>query len=263
MTSGTGAASGARTRFPILLYHRIRAAGEPVDRFDVTLDAFREQMRLVASCGRKAQTVSELIGRRHSLAGDVVAVTFDDGTADFYHHAWPVLRAHGLPVTLYVTSALVDGRHEGAEMLSWQQLEELAAEGVEIGAHGHRHLPLDMLSIERAALELVNSRLALQDRLRRPVTSFAFPHGYHTAAVKQLLPRVGYRSACAVKNRLSHPHDDRYALSRMTVGTATSPERFEALLHGRGAAVAWDGERLRTRMWRAYRHTRARMPNEQ
>jgi peptidoglycan/xylan/chitin deacetylase (PgdA/CDA1 family) len=259
MTADSSTAGGARPHFPILLYHRIRRAGEPVERFDVTVDAFRRQMDRLAACGRRPQTVSDLIRRRHAFGGGVAAVTFDDGTADFYHHAWPVLRERGLPVTLYVTSALIGTQHEGSEMLSWEQLEELRAEGVEIGAHGYRHIPLDLVSIERAALELVNSKLALEDRLQQAVTSFAYPYGYHTPAIKQLLPRVGYLSACGVKNRLSHPHDDRYALARLTIGQDTSSERFESLLHGRGAPVTWDGERLRTRVWRAYRHTRTRM----
>lgn len=253
---GEGASAPA---FPILLYHGVRTRADAGGgRFEIGLDAFTEQMDLLASSCRRTATIGELLARRRSTAGALAAVTFDDGTADFYHHAWPVLRERGLGATLYVTSGLVGRDCLGNEMLSWEQLEELRDDGVEIGAHGDRHVPLDLVAFDRAAIELVNSKLKLEDRLQRAVTSFAYPFGYHTEQVKGLLPRAGYESACAVKNCLSHPRDDRFALARLTITGHMTPQRFEQLLHGRGAPRAWEGERVRTRLWRAYRRARAR-----
>lgn len=244
--------------FPILLYHGIRAdAGTGSDPFAVHLDAFTEQMDMLVASGRRACTVDELLRRRRSEAPALAAVTFDDGTADFHRHAWPVLRERGLAVTLYVTSGLVGGRYRGDEMLTWDQLEELRDDGVEIGSHSDHHVPLDLVPLDRAAVELVNSKLTLEDRLQRVVTSFAYPFGYHTEPLKRLLPRVGYASACAVKNGLSHPQDDPFALARVTIGADTSMQRFERLLAGRGAPRGWEGERVRTRLWRACRRGRA------
>jgi hypothetical protein len=57
-----------------------------------------------------------------------------------------------------------------------------------------------------------------------------------------------------VRNALSHPQDDRFALARVTVGSGT---RVEALLAGRGAPLAHPRERLRTRAFRVYRRGRA------
>src|SRR4029077_18881136 len=90
------------------LYHRIRARADASDgRFAIGLEAFTEQMDLLASSCRRTATIGELLARRRSPAGAHAAVTFDDETADFYHHAWPVLRERGLGATLYVTSGLV------------------------------------------------------------------------------------------------------------------------------------------------------------
>jgi peptidoglycan/xylan/chitin deacetylase (PgdA/CDA1 family) len=244
--------------FPILLYHRIGSgAGGEGQRFDVGVDAFRWQMDLLAASGRRSFTISELL-RRHAVGPSTAAVTFDDGTADFYHRAWPILRKCDLAVTLYVTSGLVGKSYLGAEMLTWQQLEELRDGGVEIAAHGHRHIPLDLISLDRAAIECINSKLVLEDRLQRAVTSFAYPYGYHTASLKQLLPKIGYASACAVKNRLSHAHDDPFALARVTVTSEMPGRQFERLLAGGGARRAWEGERTSTRLWRGYRNARMR-----
>jgi peptidoglycan/xylan/chitin deacetylase (PgdA/CDA1 family) len=240
----------AGPRLPILLYHGV--GPPPLDPFAVTPARFAEHMDALRAAGRRPLTIGEL-ARELPLPADAVAVTFDDGTADFSEHAWPILRERGLPVTLYVTSGLVGARHEGRPMLSWEQLAELRDGGAEIGAHGQRHVALDILPVDRAALELVNSRLELEGALGAPVRSCAYPFGYHTAAVKRLAARAGYTSACAVRNALSHPWDDRYALARVTVTEATD---VEALLAGRGAPVAAGGERVRTRAWRLYRRAR-------
>src|SRR3954447_19526264 len=214
----------AERHVPILLYHGIvdgRAEG-----FDVSLDAFRRQLEAVVTCGRQPQTITELAGAMPAAAGSA-AVTFDDGTADFWEAAWPALAEYGVKATLYVTTGAVGGRHEGRPMVSWRQLEDLRDAGVEIGSHGHHHVALDLVGEERAALELVNSKLLLEDRLQVPVNSFAYPFGYHTKAVKRLVSHVGYTSACAVKNALSHPDDDCFALARFTVTADTTVERVE------------------------------------
>lgn len=240
---------------PILLYHGI---GAP-HGFTITQADFATHMDAVVASGRGALTVGRLAAPRvrdEPMPSTAVAITFDDGMRDFYDCAWPVLRERGLPATLYVTSGLVGGHHEGAPMLSWAQLEELRDAGIEIGAHGHDHVALDVVPPERAARELVNSKLVLEDRLQVEISTFAYPYGYHTAAVGQLAARAGYRSACAVKNALSHSYDDRFALARFTVSVDTSAARVDALLAGRGAPVAGTRELARTHAWRLYRRAR-------
>jgi peptidoglycan/xylan/chitin deacetylase (PgdA/CDA1 family) len=246
---------------PILVYHGVASAAKtPAERFTVSLDDFTRHMDAVAASARAAMRISELsapLSRGEPMSASAAAVTFDDGTADFYEHAWPVLRERALTVTLYVTSGLVDGRFDGRQMLTWEQLEELRDGGVEIGAHSQQHIALDVVSVDRAARHLVNSKLELEQRLGVAVNSFAYPFGYHTPALKRLVARTGYTSACAVKNALSHPRDDRFALARFMLTADTTCGQVERLLSGEGAPVAWTGERLRTRLWRVYRRTRA------
>jgi peptidoglycan/xylan/chitin deacetylase (PgdA/CDA1 family) len=238
---------------PILLYRGIGSAGLRAEDFARHMDA------LVAS-RRRPLTISELAAPRRRgepMPASAAAVTFDDGTADFYEVAWPILRERGLTATVYVTSSLVGRRLDGEPMLTWRQLKQLREAGIEIGSQAHRQIKLDESRCDCALLELVNSRLILQQRLQTPVRSFAYPYGHHTPDLKRLLPSAGYTSACAIKDALSHPNDDAFALARVTITSDTTPERVRELLEGRGAPLASSGEHGRTRRWRLYRRGRA------
>lgn len=59
-------------------------------------------------------------GKRHGKK--LVQVTFDDGFADVYTQAYPILKQHQVPFTLYVTTDMPDGKAD----LWWLQLEQMA-----------------------------------------------------------------------------------------------------------------------------------------
>ena len=193
-----------------------------------------------------------------------MVITFDDGLADFHEHALPALRRAGLPATLFVTTGFLEGLPEcrglSRPLGPWLDLAgllDVRAQGVEIGAHTHSHPQLDALPIERARVETVRSKETLENFLAAPVSSFAYPYGYHGPMVHRLAQESGFTSACAVKNALSFSADDRFALARLTVRADTPLDRLRAWLDGRGAPLAWRHERASTRTWRIYRRTRA------
>lgn len=247
---------------PVLAYHSI--SDERRDgtlRWSVSPGDFDEQMALLAARGRTALTVS---GYAAVLRGEVppparpVLVTFDDGFADLATTALPTLRRYGITATAYViTSGLGTVRSdEAGPALDWDQLAGLRANGVEVGSHSHTHRPLDLLSALEAFREVSLSKQVLEDGLREHVSSFAYPYGYSSWAVRQHVRSAGYTSACGVKNALSHPEDDVFAIARVLVQRDMGTRAIEALLDHQGWPLAWRGERLRTRGWRTWRRAR-------
>jgi hypothetical protein len=91
------------------------------------------------------------------------------------------------------------------------------------------------------------------------VVSFAYPHGAYDGRVRLAVIGAGYRSAAAVKNALSHPADDPFAIARWTVTAGTPASRVAGVLDGEGAPHAWARERLRTRAYRTARRGRRRI----
>lgn len=256
---------------PILLYHSVTdspAAGlkkftvHP-DQFAAHLDGLIAQNRLVMPLGQVAAYIRSGI----PLPEKAAAITFDDGLADFAHHAWPLLQSRDLPATLYPVagylgdhSRWLPGPAGGTRMLTGSELSTLSDEGVEIGAHSMTHPKLDMVSSERARREIVESKDLIEQIVGRPVTTFAYPHGCHTRVVKELVAAAGYSSAAAVRNMLSHDRDDVFSMARLTVTDAMTSEDIGQLLRGRGARRAPARELWRTRAWRQVRRLHHREP---
>jgi peptidoglycan/xylan/chitin deacetylase (PgdA/CDA1 family) len=210
-----------------------------------------------------AQTMTE--GSLH-LPDRPVVVTVDDGLADFYTGALPVLTQYGFPATLYVTTGFVGGTGrwlsragEGLRpMLTWSQIADVQASGIECGAHSRSHPQLDILAPAAARDEIVHCKSELEQQLGRQVATFAYPHGYYSASVRQLVQEAGYSSACAVKHAMSATTDDRFALARIIVTETVDLDGFGHVLAGRGLPVAPVRERVRARGWRVVRRWVAR-----
>lgn len=249
----------ANTPIPVLLYHSV--ADTPpqgqVDRFTVTPTAFREHIAAIADAGRTAITLSSLaraLTRETPFPERPLVVTFDDGFDDTVA-AVDALRARSIPATVYVTS----GTLATPAGISLESLRALAASGCEIGAHSVSHPHLDELAPEVAEREIIDSRAELEQRLEQAITTFAYPHGAYSRRVRESVIAGGFSSAAAVKNALSHPDDDPFAIARWTVTRETSAAQLERVLAGVGVPLAWARERHRTRASRTARRLRRRI----
>ncbi len=95
-------------RLLILGYHGVSQADE--DQWDSSLfmpqEMVRSRFELLRRGGYAVLPLGEAIQRLHdgSLSDRSVAITFDDGSADFYSRAYPLLQEFGYPVTLYLTT---------------------------------------------------------------------------------------------------------------------------------------------------------------
>jgi peptidoglycan/xylan/chitin deacetylase (PgdA/CDA1 family) len=247
-------------RIPILLYHSVSA--EPADwiaPFTVAPEVFESHLDAIAADGAGTMTVSELTDAlAHApieLPESLVLVTFDDGFADFATVAEPAMALRGIRATLYVATRYAETATgpAGDRMLGWSTVVDLRARGVEFGAHSHTHPQLDVLTRSRATYEIQHSKALLEEHLGARVRSFAYPYGYSSPSVRRLVREAGFDSACAVGNAFSHPGEDIFRLSRITVRPTTTARDVAEWVRGVGAPPAPRFERATTRAWRVYR----------
>jgi peptidoglycan/xylan/chitin deacetylase (PgdA/CDA1 family) len=97
-----------RQRLLILGYHGIAISDEHLwdGGHFISQDVFRQRLQLLKTSGCAVLPLDEAIQRLYAndLPPRAVAITFDDGTTDFYERAFPVLNDFGFPVTLYLTT---------------------------------------------------------------------------------------------------------------------------------------------------------------
>jgi peptidoglycan/xylan/chitin deacetylase (PgdA/CDA1 family) len=248
---------------PVLLYHAV-TDDPPIDQpeFTVAPRRFAEHVAAIVDSGRVALTVAELAGGLRGarpLPERAVAVTFDDGFADT-PWATGLLAAAGISSTVFVTTGRLHVAGQAGPPLPPSALEELTGnERVELGAHTESHPRLDELSPGAAMSEIVAGKRALERHTGRAVHSFAYPHGAYDRRVRAAVVAAGFTAAAAVKNALSHPGDDPFAIARWTVRRDSSVQDVRRVLDGDGAPLAWSRERQRTRAFRQVRRLRRRL----
>lgn len=225
---------------PILLWHNV---GEPVDppRW-VTRESFEAQLDLILGEGFTPMTATELDAIE--LDGQPgpphpIVLTFDDGYANFYRHAYPALRARGLPATMFLIAARVGEdeasrvRDERGDFLIWPEVRAMQADGIDFQSHSVSHRNLKHLSDDEVRAELQESRRQLEAGLGRPVTVLAYPFGGNSPHTQALVEDAGYRSAHSVMAGMGGD----FARLRTSVGQRTSLDDLRAALRG-----SWFGE---------------------
>jgi peptidoglycan/xylan/chitin deacetylase (PgdA/CDA1 family) len=258
-SSPHGASGKSLDVIPVLLYHSVPRAETTRDALSVPVPLFRNHLEVIADAGRTPvgiRAVASALRGESSLPDRPVAITFDDAYADT-PEAVELTVSYGLSASVFVTT----GQVGSGSMIRRDQLERLAArpDQVELGAHTVSHPFLDELDAHEVEWEIGASKAALEGIIGRKVSCFAYPFGAYSQDVRAAVVAAGFELAAAVKNAISHPADDPFAIARWTVGRATSPRQLERVLEGEGAPRAWQNERLRTRAYRGARRWRRRL----
>lgn len=227
----------------ILTYHSIDGSGSPVS---VTPEVFHAHCAFLSSGRVQVLPLETLV--RAPAGTDAVALTFDDGFANFATQAAPLLRDHDLPATLFVVTDHVGGRNNWGgrtvrgipdlPLLTWTDVAHLAGQGVEIGAHTRRHPDLTTLSDPALVDEVEGSVAVIEERLGQRPAAFAYPYGaVNTAAAGAA--RRACALACTTELRALGTHDDPALLPRLDMFYFRDPGQLEA----------WGTRTFRSRLW--------------
>lgn len=222
--------TGPVAYIPILMYHYIRylppTSPDVIGRdLSVSPERFREQMAWLAANGYHTITSDQLYQRVKNnvpVPARSVVLTFDDGYADFYTEAWPVLKRYHFTATNYVINHKVDT----PGYLKWPQIQQLAAEGATIGAHTLDHVDLAIISLPAARGQVVESRRQLEAKLGHPVVHFAYPSGRYNRDTVKLVEEAGFLTAVTTNYGMRHTAGQLFLLQRIRVHGAEELREF-------------------------------------
>ncbi len=227
-TRAEACASESAAAVPILMYHSVADDGPPeLAPYRVSPRAFREQLRYLRRHGYYSTTLEEwgaCIAARRPLPGRPVILTFDDGYKNFIENAWPLLERADFKATLFVVTEKVGqladwdkAASEPLPLMSWQDLKELHAKGLEIGSHSASHQDFTAIPAEGVMAEGQRARARLREELGAEATVIAFPWGRGNGAVRRVLARSGYRIGLTTWGGHSTLADDPMNLPRIEI----------------------------------------------
>jgi len=309
-----------RQRLLILAYHGISLSDEHLwngSQF-LSADILRTRLEMLRKSNCEVLPLGEAVERLYArdLPDRAVAITFDDGTSDFYRRAFPLLKEFGFPVTLYLTTfysyyqrpvfdlmcsyllwkgrnaildlkkitgrelqidlrqvasqeaalreirAFVSDQNLSAEEkdalaaslavqidvdydvlleqrvmhnLTADEVGQLAAAGVDVQLHTHRHrTPIDRQLFFR---EIEENRKSIQEMTGNSPSHFCYPSGVYDLRFLPWLREAGVVSATTCELGFASRNSDQLLLPRFLDNAALSSIEFESWLTGISAAL--------------------------
>lgn|SRR5262249_30797897 len=217
----------------ILLYHSI---GENDRAFTVSPGSFAKQMSWLRVSGFNIVSLDRLA--EYCEAGTIptktLAITFDDGYQDNYTNAFPILRRHGIPATIFITTGDLRGKKIESipplPKMTEAQLRSLHESGlVAIEPHSETHPKFADISEHRIEHETCESKSYIENLFKKNCRHFAYPKGSYSKTAQRVLARSGVSFAYTTNFGRVRPLDDPYALKRNGIGPNVTFDQFKGI----------------------------------
>lgn len=200
-------------------------------------ERFARQIRQLKALGYRGISLDEFMDALESgraPSGRCVVITFDDGYADNFENALPVLRENGFTATVYVAASFIGRRIRfdhtvdplGDLLMSEEQIREWTRAGMHVESHGLSHGNLAKMTEAEVRRELIESRAILEPITGKAVRHFSYPFGGFHRRMLDWVAEAGYRSATSTLRGKTHALDERFCLCRLPVHHERGMFRF-------------------------------------
>lgn len=218
---------------PILMYHYLSVPPRDADIYRLDLSVtpanFEAQLAYLQEAGYTSISMATLIQHlsgHTDLPPKPIIITFDDGYVDNYANAFPLLQKYGFQATFSLVTQPID--FGDPNYMSWENVIEMHAAGMEFGAHTYRHLDLRRRDVDFLVYEIVGSKEAIEARINEPVRFFVYPAGRYDQLVIDVIASAHFWGALTTQYGSIHTHANRFELSRIRMRGADTLEVFKA-----------------------------------
>jgi len=196
----------------ILCYHSI---SDDQSETSVSEGSFERHIKTLKKFGYTFVSLADIfawLSQGMPLPRKAVAITFDDGYADFKTTALPILERYKVPATVFIVGEREQYRLSlGTDlaMLSDEDVAELKKNPlVEVGWHTHTHPNLKELSAGDTKKECTPPH---------PMRFFAYPGGNYSESAIDLVQKVGFSAAFSIKRDLVRLSANRWLIPRLVI----------------------------------------------
>lgn len=243
-----------RKDVPILCYHSVIDSDQPLNSdphkqhiplrlFLKHLDYLQQHYRVIS-----LNEFQKAKREKRRLPDYTVVLTFDDGFEDFSTVAAPHLIARKLPATVFVITDRASARlpPNGESFLTWDEIRNLSAAGLEVGSHTCAHPRLTDLPLQEVMRELAESLSAVRTHTQQPEVALSYPFGNTSEQVARIAESAGYSCAIASDAGPNGNSVSLHALSRTVIASDDDVPTFAARVCG----LTWRITRIK-RLFRA------------
>jgi len=175
------------------------------------------------------------LGKLHYTTGfasdfgqdNVAILTFDDGYADFYYNAYPILNKYNAKATVFLIVSLVG--YDG--YLTWDMIREMSSSGlVQFGSHTMLHTKLDTISGYLLEYELGESKRVIEKMTGQEVCAVCYPNGAYNDEVLEIAANYYTHGFTTLIPRRCDTEAEMLAIRRCGVAYGCGEEEFMSLL---------------------------------
>ncbi len=242
--------AGPQGRLSIFIYHRVLEHADPLFPDEVDRKRFDQSMRWISEWF-KVLPLAEAVARlkRGELPARAAAITFDDGYADNYLHALPILQRHGLPATFFISTGFLDGGRMWNDSII-EAVRNAKADRIDCAELGLGELAVETVAEKRASLErIIPAVKHLQPEVREGAVSHIVDRCRAQLPSDLMLTTA---QLCALHgagmeigaHTVSHPILSNCSAADARREMADSRDRLEAVLGARVGLFAYPNGKL-------------------
>ncbi len=205
---------------PVLMYHHVSLADRELNVYP---EIFEDQLRVLSTKGWKTLSGEEFlyfVHTRKEKPKKCVLLTFDDGFADNYVNAYPILKKFNMKAMMFVAVDFIEDsdvkrgsfvslshndawelaltKQRSEVMCTWKELEEIEDSGVfDIQSHGLSHRTPEYVKKKKykeLKEDLFHAKAILEQRMSKKILHLAWPAGHYDETGIKIANELGYEA---------------------------------------------------------------------
>ncbi len=203
--------------------------------YNIYEDEFAREMQEIEDKGIDIFSLDELttMMEENSVPDHCVAITFDDIDQSVYNNAYPILKEHDFPFTIFVVTGKL-ARNSGLNQENPQTIKKLSEDDlVTVGLHTDHFHNMDEATGVPRFLDPRNDKEFAEDTklsiqkyknlLGENPKYFAYPHGFGTVSTDEILKNNGLDVLFTLRGGAVDEETDEIFMPRVLV----TPESFD------------------------------------
>jgi peptidoglycan/xylan/chitin deacetylase (PgdA/CDA1 family) len=200
----------------VFMYHRFDESKYPSTNIDTK--ELEKHLVYLKENDFNIESINEILDKKANkkpFLNNTIGFTVDDAFLSFYKNGWPIFKKYNVPVTLFVSTDIVNESHWN--YMSWEDLREFIDQGGSIGLHSASHAHLTSYDILDVKRDLMSSIKVIEKELGITPKIFAYPFGEASNDIINLLESLKIDFAFGQHSGVINQNSNKYYLPRFAL----------------------------------------------